>query len=140
MTGKEQTYIRRSLIWNMLTVLIVCSVPHFYVQPVNNDISTGGSIETCRINKCNVEMICSSSEESPSVRKTDGNEEFFSNVRRNGIRMLVSLLYIFLFAQMFFVSVYVCQLFFKSDRTHRFSIILFLHRSDGKKSPLQPAL
>lgn len=136
MNNRRLAYIRIIVVFMLSTMLTVCVFPYADVPYMEHDAMTQDSgkkiVREGKMRISSADLPRSVMGREMLENKTSGRNDNL----RTGNRILSFLWALFIAAQIYFAAILFVIILIKSDITPRFSIILFLHRSDGKKSAL----
>ncbi len=134
MRTKKLSYLYKIVIALTLLMLSVETVSGVTVQDMNGTKKGSGNIINHRVCESIMAIQRSESEGEAVVRRIV-DQEGLNGIRKNGTGVSSFLVCALIAAQLFLASGYVDRSFFNSDHTKRFSVISYLHHSDGKKHP-----
>ncbi|MDO5573528.1 MAG: hypothetical protein Q4G60_06075 [bacterium] len=136
MEGSRLSYFNNIIIAIMLVVLFLCSVPYRYAHIGCDSAPVSSYLSSVNKPAHDIGLFRFASDKGISLFEITETEKLVGSYRRSSVHSINLCIYITVLAQLYFITIHIVQLFFKSEYTKRFSMIYYLHRSDGKKSHL----
>ena len=130
------SFLNNLIIAILLVVLFLCSVPYRYAHIGCDSAPVSSYLSSVSKPNHDIGLFRFASNKGTSLFEITETEKLVGTCRRYSVHSINLCIYIAILAQLYFITIHIVQLFFKSEYTKRFSIIYYLHRSDGKKSNL----
>ena len=134
MERSRLSHLNNIIIAIMLVVLFLCSFPNRYTHISCDSVPVSSYLSSLSIPNHEVGLFRFAADKSISIYEISEAKELVGSYRKCNTNSINLCIYMTFLAQMYFITILIVQLFFKSEHTKRFSMIYYLHRSDGKKS------